>query len=326
MHEVPITLSSTSENEAIPVTVCGTPTQQQAPTRSKRTQFPKEAFADLIRLIHGNIHGKKFLGREFISYWTKKNDACQISMNSLLNKIRDIGKWMSCPEEGPMHQKVCWYVSEEIRKEYIEEDLSLPNRWSYTLIPKRKSDFSEIAEKLDKEEKEKEKEKKTVPLITHFTKKITQEEMKKQLTVKPGETSSPQSKKPVQPKTAKRATMISVARGEQFSKALKENLLKSFVNNNETVNENSGKNGSSDENGKELSNKEGKSSKKEVEDRLGTAPMECDSDSETEEKSSTNTEQNKNDTKSQCGTLDKDAKGIVDNVMVIDICRSAEEN
>lgn len=225
-----------------------------------------------------------------------------------------------------MHQKVCWYVSEEIRKEYIEEDLSLPNRWSYTLIPKRKSDFSEIAEKLDKEEKEKEKEKKTVPLITHFTKKITQEEMKKQLTVKPGETSSPQSKKPVQPKTAKRATMISVARGEQFSKALKENLLKSFVNNNETVNENSGKNGSSDENGKELSNKEGKSSKKEVEDRLGTAPMECDSDSETEEKSSTNTEQNKNDTKSQCGTLDKDAKGIVDNVMVIDICRSAEEN
>ncbi|XP_076231223.1 uncharacterized protein LOC143177244 isoform X2 [Calliopsis andreniformis] len=246
VHQIPVTLPTASENDDIPATECGTPTQQQAPIRAKKARVPKEALPDLIRLVHGNTNGRKFLVKEFMTYWNKKNNFSENQMSnlSLMRKICELGKWMTCPEEGPMYLKSCWYVPEDIRKEYIKEDLQLPNRWSYILVPKRRSDFIETAEKLEKEEKE--KEKKTVPLITQFTKKITQEELKKQLKVKSDQTSSPQSSKSAHAKTPKRATLISVARGEQFSKSSKESLLKNFVSSNKSMS-NSKENGTKTE-------------------------------------------------------------------------------
>lgn len=120
-----------------------------------------------------------------------------------------------------MHSKACWYVDEEIRKRYVDEELPLPNRWSYTLIPKkRRNDNSQMVEKVEKEDN-----KKNVPLITQFTKKITQEEMKKQLIVKPNCTQSRSTVKP-----PKRARLISVKRGEELPRMSRENLLKDLVN------------------------------------------------------------------------------------------------
>lgn len=170
-----------------------------------------------------------------MTYWGKRDDSNDnyISKASLLQKIRDIGKWMPCPEEGPMHSKACWYVHEEIRKKYVNEELSLPNQWSYSLIPKKKrNDNSQVVEKVEKEDKD--KERKNVPLITQFTKKITQEEMKKQLTVKPNYTITSCSQTTLQSKPTskppKRARLISVKRGEELPKMSRENLLKDFVN------------------------------------------------------------------------------------------------
>ncbi|XP_031366407.1 chromatin assembly factor 1 subunit A-B [Apis dorsata] len=226
---------TTSENETANERTSPSPTQQQAPSSSKKTRVPEAAIPDLIRLVHGNVHGRGFLVKEFMTYWGKRDDSNDnyISKASLLQKIRDIGKWMPCPEEGPMHSKACWYVHEEIRKKYVNEELSLPNQWSYSLIPKKKrNDNSQLVEKVEKEDKD--KERKNVPLITQFTKKITQEEMKKQLTVKPNYTITSCSQTTLQSKPTskppKRARLISVKRGEELPKMSRENLLKDFVN------------------------------------------------------------------------------------------------
>lgn len=237
VRQVPVTLPSSWENEA--ATECGTPTHRQTPASSKKTRVPREALPDLTRLIHGNTHSKRFLVKEFMAYWNKKSKVGEtpISKASLLHKICEIGKWMACPEEGPMHLKPCWYVPEGIRKEYVDKELPLPNRWSYTLVPKRKSGFTEVAEKLEREDKD--REKKSVPLITQFTKKITQEEMKEQLRAKPGQSTS--HSKPAQAKTPKRATLISVGRGGQFSKASKDSLVKSFASGHKAASQGSRK-------------------------------------------------------------------------------------
>lgn len=216
-----------------------------------------------------------------------------------MQKIREIGQWIACPEEGPMHLKVCWYVSENERKKYFSENLPLPNRWSYTLEMKKKQ-VTETVEKLEKDEK------KNVPLITQFTKKITQEEMKKQLAVKP--TQSTSQMKFGQTKAPKRATLISVGRGEQFSKASKKSLTKNFDSSDKTVNKDSRKNkddateddvviidnSSENEQAKDKRISEGDESgdKKESEGRIGMKWK-----SEREKESSMNTEQATNNEK-----------------------------
>lgn len=232
VRQIPVALPTITENETMNATECGTPSQQQtALSSSKKTRVPEAVLPDLIRLLHGNVHGRKFLIKEFLAYLNKKGEnEYQVSKTSLLKKICEIGKWMACPEEGPMHLKACWYVSEEVRKEYIKDDLPLPNQWSYTLIPKRRSIFNEATEKLEKTDKD--KEKKNVSLITQFTKKISQEEMKKHLNASPVQTpaqnstpSSSLSVKPVGGKTPKRATFITLSKGgESVSKMSKESL------------------------------------------------------------------------------------------------------
>lgn len=244
---------------------------------SKKTKFPDEALPDLIRLVHGNRHGRHGLMREFITFWSKKGGS-HLSKVSILSKINEVADRIACPDEGPMHLKSCWYVPEDIRKKYLPDvELLLPNRWKYIcMMPSRKSDTQNVTDKIEKEEKD---NKKHIPLITQFTKKITQEEMKKQLeksdqeemkkqsiatlsqketkkqstatsdqeeinkqsAVKPDQdetkkqSASKSDQIPVLPKLPplqrppKRATLISVGRGEQFPEKSRQNMLVKFV-------------------------------------------------------------------------------------------------
>ncbi|XP_076296625.1 uncharacterized protein LOC143216925 [Lasioglossum baleicum] len=192
-----------------------TDTSNESGKSSKKSLILSKAMPELIRLVHGNTHGRKFLAREFLAFWDKKYEPSEnvITKGSLMMKIREIAKYMVCPDEGPMHQKACWYVSEDIRKQHLEEDLELPNQWSYTVAVTSRRSRSEPK----KEEHEKDKEKSNVPLITQFTKRITQEEMKKQLSPASASQSNP---------AKKRATLISIARGEQFPKTANISPLK----------------------------------------------------------------------------------------------------
>ncbi|XP_043478852.1 chromatin assembly factor 1 subunit A-B-like [Leptopilina heterotoma] len=223
-NEIPINLQSSPDNESLNGSECGTPSgRMNSGPGAKKTRVPEEAVPDLIRLVHGNVNGRGFLIKEFMCFWTKKNDL-RVSKVSLSKKIREIARWTACPEEGPMHQKNCWFVNEDVRKKYLNsEDCSLPNRWNYILTPKKRIEVAaDLQEKIEKDDKEREKEKKSVPLITQFTKKFTQEEMKKQLSEVPATKSTPNVNK-------KRVALISVGRGEKFPKSPRMSLLNKFM-------------------------------------------------------------------------------------------------
>ncbi|XP_014612214.1 PREDICTED: chromatin assembly factor 1 subunit A-A [Polistes canadensis] len=214
VSQIPVVLpSSTNENTETD----GTSSRAQISGSTKKTKVPTEALPDLIRLIHGNTHGKKFLVKEFLTFWNKNaaSKDNQISKVSLVKKIGEIGKWMSCPDEGQMHLKACWYVSEDLRKKFLgqDEELILPNRWKYNLTPKRKSEInSDGNDKTEKSEKDTDKDKKKVPLITQFTKKITQEEMQRQLAT---ESNQVEKSKPILLRPPKRAVLISISKNDK---------------------------------------------------------------------------------------------------------------
>lgn len=258
VNDIPIIFPSATPEEDILVNAeCKTPAYQQSVRGAKKTKFPDEALPDLIRLVHGNRHGRHSLMREFMTFWSKKGGS-HLSKVSILSKINEIADRIACPEEGPMHLKSCWYVPEDIRKQYPDMELSLPNRWKYILTPSRKNDTQNIiTDKAEKEERDKEKEKKHVPLITQFTKKITQEGMKKQLVKSdqiemkkqsPVKLNQEETKKQLPSKSdqisvlpklpplqrpPKRAILISVGRGEQFPETSRQNMLAKFVSLNE---------------------------------------------------------------------------------------------
>lgn len=214
----------------------------------------EEAMPDLIRLLHYNPHGRGFLVKEFIEFWSKKREGEKpLPKMKVQQKFQEIAKRITCSEPGPMHGKACWYANDEIRTKYLgEEKLNVLNNWTYCLTPKKKNIAVEAVEKADEKEKEKEKEKKTVPLITQFTKTLTAEEMQKQLladkvstpTSKALEkTLTPTTKLAENPTTStsgakatpplnrppKRASLISVPRGEPFPKSPRVSLMDKFV-------------------------------------------------------------------------------------------------
>ncbi|XP_015175916.1 PREDICTED: chromatin assembly factor 1 subunit A-like [Polistes dominula] len=214
VSQIPVVLPSpTNENTEVDGT----------PASTRKRKVPTEALPDLIRLIHGNTHGKNFLVKEFLTFWNKKAASRdnQISKVSLVTKISEIGRWIPCPDKGQMHLKACWYVSEDIRKQYLGEDeeLVLPNRWKYNLTPKRKSeiitDNNDKTEKSEKDATTTDKDKKKVHLITQFTKKITQEEMQRQLTAESNQAVKP---KPILQRPPKRAVLISIPKNDKVSK------------------------------------------------------------------------------------------------------------
>ena len=210
-------------------------------------------------MLHGNTNSQKFLLKEFLEYISRKNEGAEklIPKSKLHQKIRDVATWMACPEPGPMQDKYCWYVTEACRTQYLgDEKLPLPNEWTYCLTPKKRSVNVEAADKpADKEkEKEKEKEKKTVPLITQFTKTLTAEEKQKQLTEKaasatfvsksiekPLVSTSATKATPPTNRVPKRATLISVPRGEPLPKSPRMSLMDKFVSKDSPLADNSNK-------------------------------------------------------------------------------------
>jgi chromatin assembly factor 1 subunit A len=182
--------------------------------------FSFPAIPNLIRLIHGNTKSQRFLAKEFVAYWQAlKNPDCEkkeredkeattespfnskwglVSIANAGRKIKELASWRPCPDEGLLQSKLCWYVPLEVRQAYGLNDLTLPNQWHYTLAIKKKAKKEEPKE--EAEAVPKPATPKTTPsgsLITKFTKKMSDEERKKQIKRKsatPIVTSTPKAK------------------------------------------------------------------------------------------------------------------------------------
>ncbi|XP_055606244.1 chromatin assembly factor 1 subunit A-like isoform X1 [Uranotaenia lowii] len=107
--------------------------------KSKQVKLVDEGVKELINLIHGSGQSKKFLLMEFLAYWAKKRDdgeqAPNFSAESIRAKIGEIASWRPCPDEGPMQNKMCWYVNRDMLVKYELTDMKIPTGWQFILKP-----------------------------------------------------------------------------------------------------------------------------------------------------------------------------------------------
>ncbi|XP_020711490.2 chromatin assembly factor 1 subunit A [Athalia rosae] len=130
VYNIPVILGAAPVVDNSIVADFGSPSMPVHGARKKHV--PEEMIPNLIRLVHGNNNGRISLIREFQAFWEKnKTDDRQISKMSLSRKIKEIATWRACPDEGPMFLRSCWYVSEDVRREYNCLDITLPNQWKF---------------------------------------------------------------------------------------------------------------------------------------------------------------------------------------------------
>lgn len=143
-------------------------------------KFPEEAVPSLIELLHGNRNGKLFLSREFPDYWRNgdidcneesRNSGLFIARRKVEAKIKELGRWRSCPDEGPFHKVMMWYVPKEVREKHGVGELSLPNTWNYINKPKERRDVNQDDIEASEEGSKISKSIKLTP-ITAFAKKL----------------------------------------------------------------------------------------------------------------------------------------------------------
>lgn len=211
-----------AEFEGEPESVAPLPKTPVQPKSQQRAKINNESVKELVKLVHGNTNNKRFIIREFQAYRLKKYhenaDYQEFSLKNVEEKMLEISVYKTCPVEGPMFGKKCWFVKAEAMQEYCgNEPVKLPNEWTYILE-------KEIKEKklkqslVDGAKKEDSVEKETKPEVVAVDepKKTTKE------VVKPQPAAS--GKKRV-------ALLMSVPRGQAFPEAKKSKTISQFLTN-----------------------------------------------------------------------------------------------
>ena len=112
-----------------------------------------ESVKELIRLVHGNVNKRKFIIREYQAYRLKRfrddPEYQEYSVKSVDDKMSEISDYKTCPDDGPLFGRKCWYVKPEIMKKFFgDEQLPIPNQWSYVLqkeVKEKKPNVTEVA-------------------------------------------------------------------------------------------------------------------------------------------------------------------------------------
>lgn len=222
-------------------------------TIKKRVKLTEDVISDLIRLVNGNTNNIEFLSKEFRAFTAEKNkdnDKFQeFSLTSIRHKIKELAEYKSCPEEGPMKNKYCWYITTEMRKQHNIEDLSIVNDWKYILTPKTrtKTDVKKVKAETDKgksppEAKHEVQSSNKTPKsklgnIVKFAKVLSDDDKKKKFAIpvqEPVEVPSPKLKSEVEPsqKPVKKRVklLMSVPRGQDIPTQTKNSLISQYLN------------------------------------------------------------------------------------------------
>lgn len=197
-----------------------------APKTQIRAKFTDESVKLLIKLLHYNTNGKRFLIREFQAYrlknFHKDADFQGFLSKSVDDKVQEISDYKTCPEEGPMFNKKCWYVKADVIQEYFGDDKpTAPNDWVYTLekeVKEKKPRASVAAENGKKEEQTDKNPVDSRPEATES---------------KPNTAEKPKTppKKAVTPKPAKKrvSLLISGPCGQEIPQTKKNNLISQYL-------------------------------------------------------------------------------------------------
>lgn len=99
----------------------------------KKRELPSIMDSKLIptflELIHGSTKNKKDLAKEFLTYLESKEKENSLPSKRLIIKsLKQLAEWIKCPEQGPMFDKYCWFVNDDVRDKHGVK-LELPNKW-----------------------------------------------------------------------------------------------------------------------------------------------------------------------------------------------------
>ena len=97
------------------------------PQRKAPKFLSKEHVPMFLKFIHGQVKKRKILVGEFLHFLEERGIDVNISKGALETQFKNFAQWMRCPEDGPMYNKMCWFVGDDIRKEY-DVVLTLPNK------------------------------------------------------------------------------------------------------------------------------------------------------------------------------------------------------
>jgi len=97
-----------------------------------------------IKLVHGNTNNQRLIFKEFQEFWSRgilevensnveASQTYRPSTSVLKRTLKRLAKWGKCPQQGPMYNEMTWFVNEEFLAKYNLENLSLPNRWKYSV-------------------------------------------------------------------------------------------------------------------------------------------------------------------------------------------------
>lgn len=117
------------------------PVDEMAPVATpgvKKAKVTDDHLPDLIRLVHGNLHSRKFLVDEFAAFRQKHYGEQEdfVELHQVASKIKEISEYRQISQDG-MPKCSGWWVKPEVLEKFQLTDLPLPNAWEYTLTPTR---------------------------------------------------------------------------------------------------------------------------------------------------------------------------------------------
>lgn len=210
-------------------------------TANLKTQ-PKARFNDgsvkeLLRLVHGNLNSRKFIVREFQAYrlknYHKEADFLEFSQKNVDEKMLESADYKSCPDEGPLFGKKCWYVKPDVMQEFFGEDkLKLPNEWKY-ILEKETKEKKAKQPALKTVEGEK-KEELSLPMFNEVAKVIPSvfkaSSKPEALPTNASPTVKPSPAAPTGGVKKRVQLLMSVPRGQPISESKKNSLISQFIN------------------------------------------------------------------------------------------------
>lgn len=85
-----------------------------------------EYVPSFLKVIHGNANKKRVLIEQFITYMANNGFTVDVSKATLLKNLKVLATWRRCKDNGPLKNKFCWLVNEDVVRKY-DVDLSLNN-------------------------------------------------------------------------------------------------------------------------------------------------------------------------------------------------------
>ncbi|XP_063906423.1 chromatin assembly factor 1 subunit A-like isoform X1 [Zophobas morio] len=89
------------------------------PNRKYNTkELRQELLPAFLKLIHGNVNKRTTVVEEFMNYMRNNGHVVEVSKAYLGKCLKQYAQWKKCADEGPLLNKYCWCLEDDVKKKY----------------------------------------------------------------------------------------------------------------------------------------------------------------------------------------------------------------